>query len=110
MDENVINPIPLEIAIQLCDEIREELDTGIEVGREVFRTSHAYPERIVELRFFESRLLGEPQPLLGQEMRWVLREELDTLEFPPADAELIRRLRNNPTAGPANASPTARLC
>ena len=26
MDENVINPIPLEIAIQLCDEIREELD------------------------------------------------------------------------------------
>jgi hypothetical protein len=26
MDENVGNPIPLEIAIQLCDEIREELD------------------------------------------------------------------------------------
>ena len=26
MDENVINPIPLDIAIQLCDEIREEID------------------------------------------------------------------------------------
>jgi len=26
MNESVINPIPLEIAIQLCDEIREELD------------------------------------------------------------------------------------
>jgi hypothetical protein len=31
--------------------------------------------------------------LLRQEMRWVRREELGTLEFPPADAELIERLR-----------------
>ena len=26
MDKNVINPIPLEMAIQLCDEICEEMD------------------------------------------------------------------------------------
>jgi hypothetical protein len=30
--------------------------------------------------------------MLGQEMRWVPREELETLEFPPADAELIKIL------------------
>jgi hypothetical protein len=30
--------------------------------------------------------------MLGQEMRWVSREELAGLEFPPADAELIERL------------------
>ena len=26
MEENVVNPIPLEIAIQLCDEIRDDID------------------------------------------------------------------------------------
>ena len=29
------------------------------------------------------------RPLLGQEMRWVTRDDLTTLEFPPADDELI---------------------
>ena len=33
---------------------------------------------------------GRPAPQLGQEMRWVARDELATLAFPPADAELIR--------------------
>ena len=35
---------------------------------------------------------GEPAAQLGQEMEWVSREQLATLEFPPADAELIRIL------------------
>ena len=29
------------------------------------------------------------RPLLGQQMQWVPRAELATLDFPPADAELI---------------------
>ena len=29
---------------------------------------------------------------LVQEMRWVARDELSVLEFPPADVELIRKL------------------
>jgi len=37
-------------------------------------------------------LASTPVPLLGQEMRWVPREELRSLDFPPADAELIERL------------------
>jgi hypothetical protein len=68
----------------------------------VLRTSHAYPDRVVELRFFESRLFDEPRPLLGQEMRWVGREELRTLEFPPADAELIRLLAADGSPGSAS--------
>jgi hypothetical protein len=35
---------------------------------------------------------GTPVPLLRQEMRWVRREELAGLGFPPADEELIRML------------------
>jgi 8-oxo-dGTP diphosphatase len=73
-------------------EILEELDTGITVGAELFSIAHPYPERVVELHFFRCALSGEPRPALGQEMRWVARAELALLEFPPADAELIRLL------------------
>lgn len=73
----------------LTREIREELDADVSVGAEVFAVAHEYPERVVELRFFECELKGEPRPLLGQEMRWVDRRDLESLEFPPADAELL---------------------
>lgn len=76
----------------LARELLEELDVPSRIGAELFATTHAYPERTVELHFFRCELLGEPRPQLGQEMRWVSREELATLEFPPADAELIRIL------------------
>ena len=46
----------------------------------------------VELHFLRCELAGEPVPQLGQEMRWVPRQELGGLEFPPADTELIRML------------------
>jgi mutator protein MutT len=73
-------------------EIREELDADVEVDDLVFQTAHAYPERTVVLYFYRCRLVGEPRPLLGQQMRWVARGELGTLGFPPADEQLIRRL------------------
>lgn len=76
----------------LAREILEELGTGVVVGPEIFSVEHAYPERVVELHFFECALTGEPSPLLGQEMRWAPRAELRALDFPPADAELIDRL------------------
>lgn len=73
-------------------EILEELDTEITNAREIFQTAHSYPERIVELHFFRAELSREPQPALGQELRWIARDEFAALEFPPADAELIHGL------------------
>ena len=73
-------------------EIAEELNTGVVVHQEIFAVTHAYPDRVVELHFFECGLTGTPSAMLGQEMRWVPREELRSLPFPPADEELIRRL------------------
>ena len=78
----------------LAREIREELDAAVRIGREVHAVSHAYPDRIVELHFFSCELTTEPRAALGQEMRWVRREDLASLEFPPADAELIGLLAN----------------
>ena len=77
-------------------EMREELDTDVDVGPLVFETTHAYPERSVSLYFYRCVLRGEPQPRLGQEMRWVRRSDLASLGFPPADEELIRMLRELP--------------
>jgi 8-oxo-dGTP diphosphatase len=73
-------------------EILEELDVEAAVHEEVFRVSHDYADRIVQLHFLRCELAGEPRPTLGQEMQWVPRGKLRSLEFPPADAELIRRL------------------
>lgn len=76
----------------LARELREELAVDAAIGPEIYSTSHAYPERTVELHFFRCELRGEPVPQIGQEMRWVPRAQLAALNFPPADAELIRLL------------------
>jgi mutator protein MutT len=73
-------------------EILEELGTACRIGPELFTVSHQYPDRTVELHFFACTLDGQPRPLLDQEMRWVPRAELATLEFPAADAALIEAL------------------
>jgi mutator protein MutT len=73
-------------------ELQEELGVDAAIGGEVFSVTHHYPARSVELHFLECTLIGNPAPLLGQEMRWVKREELPALQFPPADDELIARL------------------
>jgi len=73
-------------------EMREELDTDVEVEDLIFHTTHDYPDRTIALYFYRCALKREPTPMLGQEMRWATRAELPTLGFPPADEELIRRL------------------
>ena len=73
-------------------EIQEELNTGVGNLTQIFQTSHAYPERPIELHFFRGMLDGPPEPALGQELRWITRDEFSTLAFPPADAELLAEL------------------
>jgi 8-oxo-dGTP diphosphatase len=73
----------------LARELREELAIDAAIGSAVSATSHAYPDRRVDLHFYRCEIAGEPTPQVGQEMRWVARDELSSLEFPPADAELI---------------------
>ena len=73
----------------LAREMSEELGLHTVVGDELLRVEHAYPDRTVRLHFRRCQIVGEPRPLLDQEIRWVTRGELRTLEFPAADAELI---------------------
>jgi mutator protein MutT len=81
-------------------EMLEELGVNVLVGEEVLTTCHEYADRTVELHFFACELKGVPQPALGQEMRWVRRDDLQSLGFPPADAEMIERLATAPRSVP----------
>lgn len=73
-------------------ELLEELGVHSTVGHEIMTVTHHYPELSVELHFLACTLSGFPQPVLGQEMRWVPRRELASLTFPPADEQLIQLL------------------
>jgi 8-oxo-dGTP diphosphatase len=73
-------------------EMHEELAVDVSVGPLAVAITHDYEDRTVELNFYWCSLIGRPAPQLGQEMRWATREELGTLELPPADADLIRLL------------------
>jgi 8-oxo-dGTP diphosphatase len=76
----------------LAREIAEELGCEVEIADTILSVTHEYEDRAVELHFFRCLLRDEPRPLIGQEIRWVDRAALGTLEFPPADADLIRVL------------------
>jgi mutator protein MutT len=80
------------LADGLRRELKEELGTEVEIGDEIFAVTHDYADRRVELHFLACTFLNAPVPLLGQEMRWVAREDLKSLKFPPADDDLIRAL------------------
>ena len=82
-------------------EIREELGCAVRSARNCFTVTHDYPERTRRAALLSLRRLGaEPRPLLGQEMRWVARDELRTLEFP------ARGRRADSPAGAVNGSVT----
>ncbi len=78
----------------LARELLEELDVVVAVGAPLTFAWHREAEREVLLLFYRATLgPGVPHGREGQEIRWVTPGELATLPTPPADAELIRRLK-----------------
>ena len=73
-------------------ELHEELDIVCNVGECIYSVTHAYPDQTIALHFYRCRFEGEPKPMLGQDMQWVRRNDLERLRFPEADAALIERL------------------
>ena len=74
-------------------DLQEELAIEVEVGRLFSEVTHAYPEKIVHLRFFVCRWLsGTPQAIGCSDLKWVTATELAAHEFPPADREILLKL------------------
>ena len=77
----------------LIREIDEELAVRVTPGDTLLVTTHAYPEKTVQLHFIACTVDGTPAPQQGQDMQWIDRASLDSLSFPEADAALIELLR-----------------
>lgn len=83
----------LEGALQR--EILEEIGIIIRVDDEFFTVDHDYHTKSVRLHFFNCTVLeGEAHPLDVADLRWVSPQDLSNYQFPPADVELIAKLRS----------------
>jgi len=75
-------------------ELTEELSARFAVGERVETVRWEYPERTIVLHFYRCRLeSGTIEPREDQAMAWVAPERLSDFDFPPADRDLIARLR-----------------
>jgi 8-oxo-dGTP diphosphatase len=80
----------------LIRECREELDIHVEVGDVYMQLVHVYPDLTVQLTLFHSRILsGIPKLLEHHDLRWILPSEIDSLDFCPADEEILARLKQD---------------
>jgi mutator protein MutT len=74
-------------------ELAEELSIEAEVGPEVFRSRHHYPDRYVEVVFFSvERYAGEVRNQVFEAIEWAPRRKLSEYNFLEADRELVNRI------------------
>jgi 8-oxo-dGTP diphosphatase len=75
-------------------ELEEELGIDAQIGEEVVRLQHQYPNgNSVELRFFVVReFKGEIENRIFNEIRWAQPPELPSFDFLEADLTLVRDL------------------
>jgi 8-oxo-dGTP diphosphatase len=89
--------------VALARELREELGIDASAGEIVDVTFHAYSEaaKSVLLLFFEAaRIPGSPEPraLDVADWKWAGPDELDPAQFPPADVEVLRKVKERISA------------
>ena len=78
----------------LVRECREELGVTIRVGAQRMELVHEYSDLTVRLSLFDATIPeGEPQNLEHNDIRWITVEEIESLEFCPADQEIIEKLK-----------------
>ena len=83
----------------LIREIREELDTEIAVEGFLTTVEHDYPEFHLSMDCFLCTIAGGSPVLLEHEAaKWLFPEELDSVQWLPADEEIVRKLRSGGTA------------
>ena len=78
----------------LIRECREELAITVEVGQLFMSLTHEYPDLTVSLYLYHARVAsGTPQMLEHNDMRWITVDQIDELEFCPADADILNKLK-----------------
>ena len=79
----------------LCREIKEELDTEIIVKRKVTTVEYDYPEFHLSMDcFFTEVKKGDLVLKEHEAARWLHRNEIDSVNWLPADRRLVRLLKH----------------
>lgn len=78
----------------LVREIREELETEIEVGELIDTIEYDYPTFHLSMDCFWAEIVTGDLVLKEHEAaKWLTKDELDTVEWLPADVTLIEKVR-----------------
>jgi len=79
----------------LARELHEEVGLELLAARHLVDFSHDYGDRYLSFHCYRCKVFdpAAAKPLASSELRWVTARELLGLEFPPANAPLLERLR-----------------
>ena len=77
----------------LAREIKEELDADIKVGDLVTTVEYDYPNFHLTMHCFMCELISDEITLIEHEAaRWLTKDQLDEVEWLPADVEVVSKL------------------
>ena len=77
-------------------EIKEELDVNIKVGEFFYKVDYQYPDFKLLMNCYLCYIVeGVPKLLEHSNAKWLLKEELDTVDWLPADIEVVKKLADN---------------
>ena len=75
-------------------EIREELKAEVAVGEHIATSSHDYGSFSIMMEAFLCKLTGkEPTLTEHTESRWLRKNELDSVEWAPADRPIVESVK-----------------
>ena len=78
----------------LLRECREELGVTLCVHDAFMDVTHAYPDLTVHLTLYNAEIeTGEPQKIEHHDLRWIMVDEIDALDFCPADQVFLEELK-----------------
>ena len=78
----------------LAREIREELDTEIEVHQLIKTVEHDYPEFHLSMKCYFCKLLSGKLILKeAEEAKWLTKDALNSVKWLPADAAILPKIK-----------------
>mgnify|MGYP004449883761 CR=1 FL=1 len=81
----------------LIREIREELNTAIVIDSHAINTNFDYPDFHLDMDCYWCKLDCDNYELLEHmSAKWVSKKEIDTLQWLPADEEVIKLIKETP--------------
>lgn len=79
----------------LARELKEEVSIDVLACQPFLLIEHDYSDKKVKLEIFlVDQFLGQPSALEGNEEQWCKLSELDRLEFPDANTEIVEKLKS----------------